>query len=51
LHAWFRGAELALVYAGIFMLAYLYTDKRKIANAAIFTVGFYFVYRLMLLLI
>lgn len=51
LYAWFRGAEQALVYAGIFLLSYLHADKSRIANAAIFTVGFYFAYRLMLLLI
>lgn len=51
LHSWFRGVEMVMIYVGIFLLSYLHTKKNRIAAAAVFTFGFYFAYRLMLVLL
>lgn len=51
LHSWFRGVEMVMVYVGIFLLSYLHASKNRIATAAVFTIAFYFAYRLMLLLL
>ena len=51
LYSWFRNVEMTMVYVGIFLLCYLHTTRNRIATAAVFTIGFYFAYRLVLLLL
>lgn len=50
IHSWFRGAALILVYVAVFMMSYLYAAPRRLSVAVLFVLGFYFFYRLMLLL-
>lgn len=50
IHSWFRGAALILIYVAVFMMSYLYAAPRRLNVAVLFVVGFYFFYRLMLLL-
>lgn len=51
LYSWFRSAGLIAVYAGIFLLGYLHCEKNRIATATVVMIGFYFAYRLMLVLL
>ncbi len=51
LYSWFRSAGLIAVYAGIFLLGYLHCSKNRIATATAVMIGFYFAYRLMLVLL
>ena len=50
IHSWFRGAALILVYVAVFMMSYWYAAPKRLNIAALFLIGFYFVYRLLLLL-
>lgn len=50
LHGWFRGGALILTYIAVFMLSYLYAAKGQLRTAVLMAVGFYFAYRLLLLL-
>lgn len=52
LYAWLRGLALVLVWAGIFLVSYLYGGgKTRIRNAFLFTAAFYLAYRLMQMLL
>lgn len=51
LHGWLRGGALVLVYIAVFMLSYLYAARDKLATAVLLALGFYFLYRLLLLLL
>lgn len=51
LHAWFQGVALALVYIAVFMTAYWYVAPGKLAVATVSVVAFYFLYRLINLLL
>lgn len=50
IHSWFRGAALILVYVAVFMMSYWYAAPKRLNIAVLFLIGFYFVYRLLLLL-
>jgi len=50
IHNWFRGAGLVFIYLAIFLTSYLYAAPRKLQVAALFTLGYYFAYRLIWLL-
>ncbi|MEX2498960.1 MAG: hypothetical protein WD397_08825 [Wenzhouxiangellaceae bacterium] len=49
-HSWFRGAALILVYVAVFMMSYWYAAPKRLNIAVLFLLGFYFTYRLLLLL-
>lgn len=46
LYGWFQGAGITLIYIAVFMTAYWYVAPNKLAVATISVVAFYFVYRL-----
>lgn len=46
LHSWFRGAAMILVYVAVFMMSYLYVAPNRLGVATVSLIGFYFVYRL-----
>lgn len=46
LHSWFRAMGLNLVYIAVFMTAYWYVAPRRLIVATLATIGFYFAYRL-----
>lgn len=50
IQSWFRGMSLVFIYIGVFAATYAYAVPGKLKTAAIFTVGFYFAYRLLGLL-
>lgn len=50
MHSWFRGAGLFFIYIGVFMMSYLFAAPRQLKPAVVFALGFYFVYRLIWLL-
>jgi hypothetical protein len=51
LHGWFRGGAVILLYISVFMLSYLYAAKGQLRSAVLMTIGFYFAYRLLGLLL
>jgi len=50
MHSWFRGSGLFFIYIGVFMVSYLYVAPQRIKVAVVFTLAFYFAYRLIWLL-
>jgi hypothetical protein len=50
LHGWLRGGALILVYLAVFLVSYWYAAKDQLRVAVLFTLGFYFTYRLLMLL-
>jgi len=50
IHAWFNGAALVFVYLAVFMTCYLFAAGRRLVVPVLFTLGFYILYRLILLL-
>jgi hypothetical protein len=50
IHVWFRGAAMTFVSIGVFAMTYAYAAPGKLRAAAVFTFGFYIVYRLLVLL-
>lgn len=50
LHGWLRGAAVILIYLAVFLMSYWYAAANQLRVAVVFTVGFYFAYRLLLLL-
>lgn len=50
MHSWLRSSGLVFIYIAIFMMSYLYAAPRQFKAAVVFTLGFYFAYRLIWLL-
>ena len=50
IQSWFRGMAMVFVWIGVFATTYAYAAPGRLRTAAIFTVGFYLVYRLLILL-
>jgi hypothetical protein len=50
MHGWFRGSGLFFIYIAVFMMSYLYAAPAQIKPAVVFSLGFYFAYRLIWLL-
>lgn len=50
IYSWFRGAALIFVYVAVFMMSYWYAAPKRLNVAVLFVLGFYFAYRLLLLL-
>lgn len=48
---WTRGAALIMVYVAVFHICYRFAAPNRLVPAVLLTVGFYFAYRLMLLLL
>lgn len=46
IHSWFHGAGTALIYIAAFVLAYRYVAPNRLAVATIAFIAFYFLYRL-----
>lgn len=50
MHSWFRSSGLFFIYIAVFMMSYLYAAPQQIKPAVVFSLGFYFAYRLIWLL-
>ena len=50
MHSWFRGAGLFFIYIGVFLMSYLFVAPQRLKVAVVFTLAFYFAYRLIWLL-
>ena len=50
MHSWFRASGLIFIYIGVFMMSYLFVAPQRIKVAVVFTLAFYFTYRLIWLL-
>jgi hypothetical protein len=50
MHSWFRSSGLFFIYIAVFMMSYLYAAPHQIKPAVLFSLGFYFAYRLIWLL-
>ena len=50
MHSWFRSSGLVFIYIAIFMISFLYAAPRQFQAAVVFTLAFYFAYRLIWLL-
>lgn len=51
LHSWFRGVAQTLIYIAVFMMAYWYVAPNRLAVATISVIAFYFLYRLIYLVL
>ncbi len=50
MHSWFRGSGLFFIYIGVFLTSYLFVAPQRLKVAVVFTLAFYFAYRLIWLL-
>jgi hypothetical protein len=50
MHSWFRASGLFFIYIAVFMMSYLFVAPQRIKVAVVFTLAFYFAYRLIWLL-
>ena len=50
MHSWFRASGLIFIYIAVFLVSYLYVAPERIKVAIVFTLAFYFAYRLIWLL-
>lgn len=50
MHSWFRASGLFFIYIGVFLMSYLFAAPRQVKVAVVFSLAFYFVYRLIWLL-
>lgn len=51
LHSWLRGAAMTLVYIAVFMMSYWYMAPNRLATATVSVIAFYFLYRLIYLIL
>ncbi|MEN2768791.1 hypothetical protein [Ornithinibacillus xuwenensis] len=49
--SWFSSLATTFLYIGVFMTSYLYVSRNNMKTAFIFVAGFYFVYRLLLMIL
>lgn len=51
IHSWFSGLAYTFLYLSIFLISYLFIAKNNLKTAVLFVAGFYFVYRIIYLVL